>query len=253
MQIRFCREACNYHGLPHLLLWFESNHLQRHSRGAPFLTDDLDDGLTPQLPDHSISTGRCFATLRRRLRAQRNGVSERGRRLAERETARRLGQLGVVLRARRMAVYLSVDGELDLSTAITDAQRRQTLTCAPVIEGDAMRFAPLAAGARLRANRFGIPEPTTGRYVDPRCLDVVLTPLVAFDDTGTRMGMGMGYYDRCFSFLGLRARWHKPKLIGIGYEFQRVSELGRRAWDIPLWAAVTEQAVYRFDAQRRER
>ena len=175
-------------------------------------------------------------------------MPEAERRVAERGAARRLRQLGVVLRARRMGVYLSVDGELGVETATADAQRRNTLTCAPVIEMNGLRFAPLRRETGLRENRLGILEPTRCTYVDPRWLDVVLTPLVAFDDSGTRLGMGAGYYDRCFEFLRSRSRWIRPKLIGVGYEFQRVSALERRSWDVPLWAAVTESGVYQFDA-----
>ena len=57
--------------------------------------------------------------------------------------------------------------------------------------------------------------------VDPRSLDLVLTPLVAFDRRGTRVGVGAGYYDRCFRFLRLREIWRKPKLVGCAYQLQQ--------------------------------
>jgi len=145
-----------------------------------------------------------------------------------------------------MAVYLSVDGELSLQRAISAAQARNTSLYAPVLDGDILRFAPLSRDTNMRDNHLGIPEPMDDGYIDPRSLDVVLTPLVAFDDSGTRVGMGGGHYDRCFSFLASRSHWLRPKLIGVGYEFQRTRDLERRSWDIPLWAAVTERAVYRY-------
>ena len=194
-----------------------------------------------------------FLALRRQLREKRRSVPDSDRRAAERRAASLLGTLSVVLRARRMAVYLSADGELDLESFIADAQSRPTLTFAPVIKGDQLRFAPLRRDTGLRTGRFGIPEPAARAYIDPRRLDVVLTPLVAFDDKGTRMGRGAGYYDRHFRFLATRSRWVKPKLIGIGYEFQRVRKLERRAWDIPLWAAVTERGIYYFDDRRHKK
>lgn len=151
-----------------------------------------------------------------------------------------------------MAVYLSVDGELELEATILDAHTRKTLIYAPVLHGDSLRFAPLRDDTQLGENRLGIAEPMDDAYVDPRCLDVVLTPLVAFDDGGTRVGMGGGHYDRCFSFLTSRSRWLRPKLIGVGYEFQRSLNLERRSWDIPLWAAVTEKDIYHFDVGGHE-
>jgi 5-formyltetrahydrofolate cyclo-ligase len=74
----------------------------------------------------------------------------------------------------------------------------------------------------------------------------VLTPLVAFDDTGVRVGVGRGYYDRCFRFLAGRGAWRRPKLLGVAYELQRVPSLPRQSWDVPLWGAVTEAHMRRF-------
>ena len=78
-------------------------------------------------------------------------------------------------------------------------------------------------------------------------MDLVLAPLVAFDRTGTRLGMGGGFYDRAFAFLRDPAyRGHRPVLLGLGYEFQQTAELVRQAWDVPLEAAVTEAALHEF-------
>ena len=145
-----------------------------------------------------------------------------------------------------MAVYLAVDGEADPAAIAVDALARGQRVYAPVLHRETLRFARLTADTPLQENRFGILEPATAACIDPRQLDVVLAPLVAFDDSGTRIGMGGGYYDRCFSFLRERTRWLRPKLIGLAYEFQRQRTIPRSAWDIPLWAAVTEQGTYRF-------
>ena len=205
------------------------------------------------MPGQASTRADSLLALRRKLREKRRSVPDPVRRAAERNAASLLGTLSVVLRARRMAVYLSADGELGLESFIAEVQSGLTLTFAPVIKGDQLRFAPLQHDTSLRTGRFGIPEPATRVYIDPRRLDVVLTPLVAFDDRGTRIGRGAGYYDRHFKFLATRSRWVKPKLIGIGYEFQRVRKLERQAWDIPLWAAVTERGIYHFGDKRHEK
>ena len=88
-----------------------------------------------------------------------------------------------------------------------------------------MTFAELEPSATLAANFFGILEPKLGRKIDARELDLVLTPLVAFDDRGVRIGVGRGYYDRCFRFLRHRSHWRRPKLLGVAYELQRVPPL----------------------------
>jgi 5-formyltetrahydrofolate cyclo-ligase len=109
-----------------------------------------------------------------------------------------------------------------------------------------MTFAELEPSAALAANFFGILEPRVGRGIDARKLDLVLTPLVAFDDRGVRVGVGRGYYDRCFRFLRHRSHWLRPKLLGVAYELQRVPSLTPSAWDVPLWGVVTEAGVRRF-------
>jgi 5-formyltetrahydrofolate cyclo-ligase len=89
-------------------------------------------------------------------------------------------------------------------------------------------------------------EPKLGARVDARELDLVLTPLVAFDERGVRLGVGRGYYDRTFKFLRHRSHWRRPKLLGVAYELQLVGPLTPSSWDVPLWGVVTEDRVRRF-------
>ncbi len=184
--------------------------------------------------------------LRRRIREQRRTLSGEQRRGAQLRAGRQLRRLAPVRRAGSLAVYLAVDGEADPAAVAASAFALGQRIYAPVLHGQTLRFARLTDETPLRENRFGILEPATADCIDPRQLDVVITPLVAFDDTGTRIGMGGGFYDRCFSFLKQRTHWIRPKLIGFGYEFQRLRAVSRSAWDIPLWAAVTEQGIYHF-------
>jgi 5-formyltetrahydrofolate cyclo-ligase len=73
-------------------------------------------------------------------------------------------------------------------------------------------------------------------------------PLVAFDPSGNRLGMGGGFYDRTFSYLRNRKFWTKPLLIGIAYEFQRLDSLTPSPWDVPLQAIATEKSLHLFDS-----
>jgi 5-formyltetrahydrofolate cyclo-ligase len=70
-------------------------------------------------------------------------------------------------------------------------------------------------------------------------------PLVGFDADGNRLGMGAGFYDRHFAFLRHRRAWHRPLLIGLAFERQRVARLPAAAHDVPLWGVVTERGFYR--------
>lgn len=165
---------------------------------------------------------------------------------AELLLARRLWRLGQIQRAQHIGIYLAVDQEISLEVFMKGAARRNKHLYAPVLRGDSLRFAALRSGMTLTPNRFGILEPSGESYIDARSLDLVLTPLVAFDDRGVRLGMGGGFYDRCFEFLAAREKWWKPKLVGVGYEHQHVKDIDAEAWDVRLWCAVTESDSYYF-------
>lgn len=110
-----------------------------------------------------------------------------------------------------------------------------------------MRFAAFDGERDLRRNDFGILEPVSREFVDARQLDLVLTPLVAFDAAGVRIGVGGGYYDRCFRFLAGRRGWRKPHLLGIAFGFQEIPAIAKAAWDVPLWGAATEDSCRVFN------
>jgi 5-formyltetrahydrofolate cyclo-ligase len=168
------------------------------------------------------------------------------RRLAQRSLALRIQRLGAFRRARKVAVYIAFDGEPDLSDVVRIARRNRIEVFAPVLLKRGLGFVRLIPEARYAVNHLGILEPERVDAIDPRTLDLVLTPLVAFDERGVRLGMGGGYYDRCFKHLLQRRSWRKPKLLGIGYDFQRLPHLQAEPWDVRLWGAVTESGTYRF-------
>ena len=189
--------------------------------------------------------------LRRQLRALRRGLSPAARQQAALSVAHRL-ESWPLARAARIAGYWACDGELDPGPVLERAWAEGRQVFLPVLAGEppcSLQFAPYRPGAPLRRNRFNIPEPEVARTecLQPADLDLVLAPLVGFDATGTRLGMGGGFYDRGFAFLrGKTELGRKPRLLGLGYEFQRVAELVRQPWDVPLDAVATEQALYEF-------
>ena len=107
---------------------------------------------------------------------------------------------------------------------------------------------PYTETTPMAVNYFGIPEPDISprKRCPPRALDVVLMPLVAFDESGNRLGMGGGFYDQTFSYKSRAANVSKPLLIGVAYEFQRVDLLPTNWWDIGLDGIVTENGYRPF-------
>lgn len=98
----------------------------------------------------------------------------------------------------------------------------------------------------MRPNRFGIEEvdalPNYAIKVSE--IDLVLLPLVAFDQSGNRLGMGGGFYDATFTHL--KSKKTKPLFIGLAYQSQLVENLPSDPWDLPLDGVCTEESFYQF-------
>ncbi|MBZ9539761.1 5-formyltetrahydrofolate cyclo-ligase [Modicisalibacter tunisiensis] len=189
---------------------------------------------------------------RRTLRQRRRALSPRQQRQASEALCRRLRRLPEVQRARHVALYLPNDAEIDATPLIDWLRRRGVRVYLPVLRPLAenrLWFVHYHAGTPMVSNRFGIREPDTrhgahhARQLPPWALDLVLMPLVGFDDHGNRLGMGGGFYDRSFAFT--RRRRPRPRLIGVAHDCQRVDELPVAGWDIPLDAIVSDRRVVR--------
>jgi 5-formyltetrahydrofolate cyclo-ligase len=198
------------------------------------------------MPHNALVDLRERASIRKDMRARRRGLPLADRQHLDAGICRTLRNIGPYRHARHLAVYFAFDGEPAIDAVIAAALSAGKVVYTPVIEGQEMSFAPLTLGARLVRNFFGILEADSPMRVDPRELDMVIAPLVAFDATGTRIGVGRAYYDRCFRFLRLRRRWRRPKLIGAGYAFQQIEDAHRNLWDVPLWGVVTEEGLSVF-------
>jgi 5-formyltetrahydrofolate cyclo-ligase len=188
--------------------------------------------------------------LRAQLRTQRRAVSPHERASASRQFARILRRSQLLRPGRRIAAYIAHDHEADPRMLVRLAQRNRCELYLPAIADyrrRRMEFRRYAHDAQLRPNRYGIAEPgRAAPRIAVRHLDVILVPLVGVDLHGTRLGTGAGFYDRCLHHLRAGRRWRRPKLIGLGYEFQRVDKLTAGAWDVPLDALITEKGLYAF-------
>jgi 5-formyltetrahydrofolate cyclo-ligase len=188
------------------------------------------------------------ARLRREVRAKRGAMSVAEAGQASRRAVRRLWSLPFLARARSVAMYLPIAGELDCTPLAIQAWDRGRSVFLPVISGARLRFAPLYPGAELRANRLGIMEPAVHarRLRSARELEVIVVPLVAFDEWGHRLGMGGGYYDRTLAFRKQRSSVRRPHFVGVAFEIQKLEVVPVEEWDVRLDVVVTERTTYRF-------
>ena len=132
-------------------------------------------------------------------------------------------------------VYLSFGSEVATKGLIRALLARGKKVCVPLVEGGVMRSVPYEEP--LETGAYGILQPKGGEETACR---VALTPLLAVDGEGYRLGYGGGYYDRYLSL-------HPEVLrVGLCYAGQAVERLPREKTDMPLHAVVTEKGVMRF-------
>ena len=196
-----------------------------------------------QLPDLPSSRQAIRKIIRQR---RREITSEQQVHFAERAAARMMAWPPVVM-ARTVALFLSFDGELDTQPLIEQLWRSGKRLYLPVLHPFSpgnLLFLHYHPHSDLVVNRLKIQEPKLDvREVLPLSqLDVLITPLVAFDKQGQRLGMGGGFYDRTLQ------NWRKYGLQPVGYahDCQAVESLPVEKWDIPLPAVVTPSKVWEW-------
>ena len=134
-----------------------------------------------------------------------------------------------------VAVYRAIGSELGTDALSLALARQGRQLCLPVvIERDApMIFRRWSPGEPLELDEAGVPAPfPLAATVTP---DLILTPLLAFDAGGGRLGQGGGYYDRTFGALPDAVR------VGFAYAGQAVENLPVEAHDIRLHGVLTER------------
>ncbi len=145
-------------------------------------------------------------------------------------------ELDCFKQARKIASYIAVNGEINPATL----ENPQIEFSYPVIQKSGnLKF--FHSNESLVTGKYGIPEPADGIEEEVETLDLVIVPLVAADIAGNRVGHGAGYYDKTFDPEKLSKR---PKLVGLGHEFQVFQSIQPEVWDVPLDVVVTENNVF---------
>lgn len=148
---------------------------------------------------------------------------------------------------RCIASYHSFSGEIDtveINKALRLAGHHMAL---PVIHPEKkglMDFYSYEKPEDLILNRFKIPEPVVSEenLVQPHKLEVVIVPLVGFNEKGERLGMGGGYYDRMLKKISCECL-----TLGLAYDFQLIPEIKSQPWDMPLDEVITPTKHYIFN------
>jgi 5-formyltetrahydrofolate cyclo-ligase len=183
--------------------------------------------------------------LRQRNRELRSKLHRAQLEEAEAAVCERIYALAEYQQAQKIAVYFAVNGEIGLTPLIEHALAQGKQIYLPNLDQKTLRFSPYDHTQKMRINRFKLPEPDVSddEMLEANELDLVLAPLVVFDANRNRIGMGGGFYDRSFAFRKEPGN-HRPRLIGVAHELQKVARLEPEDWDVRLDMVVTDQAIY---------
>jgi 5-formyltetrahydrofolate cyclo-ligase len=174
------------------------------------------------------------------LRTRRE-MGEHERAIASDIICKRVIRSTFFIASRLIACYLPMEDEVDTRGIVEAAWRANKRIFVPVLrERGKMLFRELSHKTLLEQNSFGIWEPVDGELISPRNLDITITPTVAFDRNNNRIGMGGGYFDRCFAHLRHRQLWFRPKLIGVAFACQEVEKIRPNPWDIRLYTVFSD-------------
>lgn len=153
----------------------------------------------------------------------------------------------VEVAGRMVAGYWPMGSEIDARPLMAAMALRGARLALPAVDG-------LDAPLVFRAYGLGdalLPGPLRTQAPGPAqpavTPDILLMPLVAFDATGVRLGMGGGYYDRTAA--ALAAQGLRPLLIGLAFRAQALPDtpgLAMDPHDVRMDWVVTEHYAERF-------
>jgi len=117
------------------------------------------------------------------------------------------------------------------------------ILCLPIIKNNSetLNFIEYNLKTKLVSGKFGIMQPSNlSKEFLP---EIILTPCLAFDENGFRLGYGGGYYDKTFSYL--KKIKHKFISIAVAFDDQRIDELVHDKYDQKINYILTEKKLYK--------
>lgn len=176
---------------------------------------------------------------RQRLIAERLKLPSSQRRQFDRIITGHIGDILANRETKIVAIFWPFRGEPNLLSWIKEYQKNMVIWALPVVETPKhpLVFRSWSPGKELISGVWGIPVPLEGAQVVP---DVVIAPVVGFDQSCFRLGYGGGYYDRTLAQFE-----RKPTILGVGYAHAAIPTIHPQSFDIPMDYILTERGVHR--------
>ncbi len=177
--------------------------------------------------------------IRKKILKLRKSFSEKERASKDIQIAKRLESLDLFKKAHHILFYYSVKGEAGTQNLIEKYIDSKQLYL-PVVRGKSnFQAIPIKSPLSLKVGFEGVPEPIghDPSSVYDNQLEIIITPGVAFDKNGNRIGMGKGYYDRYFT--------KKTAVkIALAYEEQVLDYVPKDIYDVSIDLIVTDRNIY---------
>jgi 5-formyltetrahydrofolate cyclo-ligase len=142
-----------------------------------------------------------------------------------------------------IATYKALPSEVN-TEHLTKALRAKGYQIAlPCVVGDQrpLEFRLYDEGTLLTTDGYKIAQPYSGaQIVVPQ---IIIVPMLAFDQRGYRLGFGKGFYDRTIAELKKK---HNIRTIGIAYACQQAAKLPNDSYDERLDIIITEKEVIKI-------
>ena len=181
-------------------------------------------------------------SLRERLRKLRRDQQDKDR--LSQAAFEQLAELRPFQEATTILMYVDVRDELRTQAALRDLLKTTATIAVPYCSGNSLRLVKLESFDDLIPGAFGILEPNKAlkqnpaRAILPTAVDVAVIPGLGFDQHGSRIGHGKGYYDRLLPQLRTDC-----VRIGLGFGCQLIDEIPVLPHDQQMNFIVTEQRV----------
>ena len=174
--------------------------------------------------------------LRNNYKKIRDEIPESARKEKSQAIFSRLKTLDEFIKAKRIFLFVSMGSEVETLHWLDELLREKEVLIPATKKGDPeMKMARLLSKDELVENYWGIlelPEDLAKAREETTC-DLIITPGLAFDKNGYRVGYGGGFYDRFFST-------HEGFRLGVGFHEQFVEEVPRDVYDLPVHAFLSE-------------
>lgn len=186
--------------------------------------------------------------LRLKLKKCLMSISEPERAEKSRLACKILTDLPQFQQAETVMMYLSLPYEIDTSEAILQCWKAGKTVAVPKISWEQRHMIPVQINSLetgFSTGSMGIRNPIAGAPVPFEDIDLVVTPALAFDRKGNRLGRGGSYYDRFFANEQLTA--HK---CGFAYAEQLIDYVPVTEHDKPVDSLVTDNGVLFFNHEK---